>query len=340
MNLSANFLKTASISFAICLFALGKADELIPIAILSINDGVTENSEKLSSTEIELFLKNKNIPHYRFQKDSFDIFVSKKLAPIEEFHATTKWLTDIQRSGHSQFSLDTLEGKALFDSISKTMGTSGLEVDSQDKFMELAPAFTIKGLNGLPTGQLSQSLYKPNSELKSAYLPPTTDKEVIKRAFETARAKIAPFPSLGRETEYVIKTFEGLRGKPLHPEALQAVGSILNQLGEELISARDEALLARNAVVANLLSSQIGDTPQLKGPRPFGSLPEKMKQLLKQLAMNSPEQLGFTNSADANAFLESNPTLDVEFKLSVAVKVQNSKEPGSNSFVSVIIMAG
>lgn len=326
------------------LSALGYSQKLeneskIPLLILASKEFVSSLPPLNEAEEIERFLVKNSIRYTAFDKSNFTIYVSHQVAPLNDCKMAAEWLENVTGSNAKAFSLATPEGQQLFQSLSRMMLTSGFDTNGVDNFMAIVPAITIEDPSGKTPPQY-HSFVPKDLKLDPVTVSQNSDDEKVAAEFAKAKEQPNLFPMTTIATEYVVQDFGQLKKLAMQPEAMIAISEVLNDLGTQMQVYKQVLSEGRQNLIDQLFRDEFPDEEFNRGKQSFDKLPQRLQDLLMQKATNAPETLGFSNSNDAIAYLNSNPSLQLRLNFSIMTNLNSAQNPTAPPTRSIIQLIG
>jgi|GEM_PF-4174854 len=306
----------------------------IPLVVIAQSERLPDQlPEKPGHREVERLLTANSISFYKYELDGFAIYVSKKIAAINELETTAWWLKSVTESRAKKFSLESREGKVLLDAFGQSMPVSGLKADPGQEFMAIAPAFHIKRISGTEFKPFTLALDNTPPELSTAYIP--LDEQ---NNSSSLPSHLTPFPASRGMTNYSIIDFGAVKEMGKQTDSILAVSGAFRMLGRKFDEVQKEVDLARETLLAQMLDDAL-QTPgtNLSGERSFKELPRPIRDQLLRYAAEEPGRLGLKGNQEILDLLLGNPNVHIEFRVAFLIKSSSNEDRTGGSIATVFL---
>jgi len=255
----------------------------------------------------------------RYERENTVVLVSEQISPMTSLRETIKFCNEAGNATGTLHSENSIVGKHLKRFFDRVNPEKENLANPDDKYLAASLGLIISD----PTGKMPKMPHElgVKSEeinyVKRGDHNPDDAPQLLKKA-RTINNSI--FPTAVSRRNYSVRLLERQPndGRQFHLDLL-TVADVMEEVGQEL-KELESAYAEAYAVLVSKLFSKI--MPDVKFPLPkdltFDAMPESIKSLLTGLATTSPEQLGFSNTADAMRYLDSNPRIDLQPRIVLA----------------------
>lgn len=313
--------------------------EPITIAVIAQSERLpTELLKDPIPRKTERFLLDNGIEYYMYKVDGFFIYVSKKVAAINDPDLTAWWLNSVAESKTRKFSLATREGRTLFEALGKHIQTGQFKPDPDHEFMAVVPAIEIKW-NDKELKPLVQALDLDEVNLNSATISAvdSEDQHTISRPYVLTQPTL--FPVTAGMASYSVVDFGTVQSEEKQAEAILAVSSALRMLGGKFNESKNEAERARSVLLRQLFADIYrSEAITLSGEARFNDLPLPVREKIRRSISRKPDLVGLRDHLEVFALLKDNPGFIYESRLGFLVK--SAPNGGGESTTETVFIAG
>lgn len=252
----------------------------------------------------------------RFEFENTVVFVSEKAFPFESYKMTSAWFKENLSADKIFFDPNTMAGKQLLDFIQTRSFVKSFVAEPGSEPVGLSVGLKLNDPN-MPKSVPYLRQLADTRDVKPALVTPLNGgmEEVKRIALENTK-KPTLFPTNDSNSKVTIIGYRSGKLSPISSRDSLAVKTLLVKLTEDLIVLEEEY---KNSLVnaINLLGNKL--MPGFPGASlnslNYNDLPQEERRLFEYSFLANWEDSGFSSREEAESYLASNPSLNVEFSL-------------------------
>ena len=271
------------------------------VAFVCDPDNKPDFSVLTETNRSEWALKNHMRP-VEVDKPRATIYFSELVAPLESLRLAASFYKEASMQPLLAFAGNSPLGRVAAQRLANTFG-SQIPASANERAYGLRLEVRIKssGLDAPLFSYIREPKVEPYAgtpvEVGSEGLQVARREPSLRLVERTPPAWMVQFPA----------------GKtPMVTDANLAVATAWQSISEDLVQLRSEARQAYLSLKSALVNSYFpGMSGSIPGKFKFGDLPEAIRQHLLETSKSDPGALGFASSQDFDAWLATNPTIDL-----------------------------
>lgn len=264
----------------------------------------------------------------RYEINETVVFVTEDAYPIESYKKTIEWVNQSVNGLTSFFDPSSKNGHLLLEYIQSRSFTKSFDSPPGAKPIGIGLGVTIKNPLDPSRAPFISLIDHPNAgKTGIATVAPFmgTELEISKKAREM-RNKPTLFPHQRRRNEIIVTQYESGKVIPLRAQSLADTIEIQNKLSVELRNLEAALKKEIESAIERMMTGAFSDYKG--GNKNFYSLnelPKQVRDFYVKNVVNDYENFGFGSKEEAQAYMENNPNLEVNFSLTA---FQFSRYPG------------